>query len=382
MWARFLPEWRDRRGHHAPGRILRWLQLTATAPAYDFLDNLSAATIGTTYQGVDGALDFGATAVVQPTVVGGVSLPSIYMSPPYWNGRTGTETFVEWSLPVPAASAFTFSVGIADYGTCTDGVTFRVVVDGASLWQQNVKLGAWVNGSVDLTAFGGSTARLRIVTNPGPANDPSCDDAAFSNLAFSPLNTVTTTVPMVLSSNAVISGLSGSGTYSANGSSGTVAGVPLPGEFVLFTAPGSSVSAGSNLSKLPFLNYYGADGVLTVAGTFGNSGSVGTITSQAQGAVSRQNGIFAPTPQNGRTILSWTLALPSTTNLQLGWSTGMEDGSSSATGVQFSVRINGATYWTMFQQKPVGWLPASLDLTNWRGQNIFVAAGDAIRSSR
>jgi uncharacterized protein (TIGR03437 family) len=148
-----------------------------------------------------------------------------------------------------------------------------------------------------------------------------------------------------------------------------VGGVALPGEFVLFTAPGSSVNVGSNLAKLPFLNYLGPDGAPAIPGSIYGSGGVGSASS---GGVTKQNAIFGHPPQGGHTILSWTLALPSTSNLQLGWSMGMGDGSLSTTGVQFSVRINGATYWTMFQQNPTGWTPASLDLTSWRGQNILV----------
>jgi hypothetical protein len=50
----------------------------------------------------------------------------------------------------------------------------------------------------------------------------------------------------------------------------------------------------------------------------------------------------------------------------------MGDGCPSNTGVQFSVRINGVNYWTLFQQTPVGWSPGALDLTNWSGQTILL----------
>ncbi|MGH7487474.1 MAG: hypothetical protein ACREMY_18005, partial [bacterium] len=40
--------------------------------------------------------------------------------------------------------------------------------------------------------------------------------------------------------------------------------------------------------------------------------------------------------------------------------------------VQFSVRVNGVTYSTMFQKTPAGWTAGSLDLSSWRGQNILL----------
>jgi len=98
--------------------------------------------------------------------------------------------------------------------------------------------------------------------------------------------------------------------------------------------------------------------------------------------VTRQNAIFAHPPNEGRSILTWTLALPSKSNLQLGWSTGMGDGYLSDTGVQFSVRINGVNYWILFQQAPVGWIPNGFDLTNWQGQNVLLQlVTDSVRDN-
>jgi hypothetical protein len=50
----------------------------------------------------------------------------------------------------------------------------------------------------------------------------------------------------------------------------------------------------------------------------------------------------------------------------------MQDGSVSDTGVRFSVRVNGVTYWTLFEKTPAGWTTAALDLSNWRGQDIVL----------
>jgi len=339
-------------------------------PPYDFFGNLWAAKPGITYKGVDGPLGFGATAQILTRTAGGVTRQGIFMHPPYTRGHAGGETFVEWQAPVPASAWFSFSVGVEDSaGMCTDGVTFRVAVNGVEAWRQNVLHQGWVDGFVDLSSFAGTTARLRIVTNPGPANNPDCDWALFSNLALTSLAAVTTSVPLVLAPGANPSGFSGSGAFSAGGAGGgTVSGMSVPGQFVLFLAPGSPVSGGTSLTSLPFTTWLGAEGELPVAGAFLGSGQLMGATSAG---VTKQPAVFAHPFDNGRTILSWTLALPSANGLKLNWSSAVGDGSFT-TGVEFAVRINGTTYWTLLETTPSGWTPGSLDLSLWRSQNVLV----------
>jgi uncharacterized protein (TIGR03437 family) len=347
-----------------------FVQLTPTNP-YNFLDNLWAATIGITFNGADGPLGFGATAQVQTTTAGGMARQGIFMQPPYTGGRAGGQAFVQWQVPVSKPSAFSFSVGVDDSaGDCTDGVSFRVAVNGVEAWRQNVLHQGWVAGIVDLSSYVGTVADVRIVTDPGPAGNTNCDWASFSDLALTSLDTVKISVPLALGSGAIPSGFSGSGTFSSAGSGGgTISGVPVPGQFVFFLAPGTSADAGTALSTLPFTTWLGVDGQVPVPATIFGSGSISTTSS---GGATRQNAISGHPPNNGRTILAWTLALPSTGSLQLGWSAGMEDNCPSNTGVKFSLRINGITYWNLFQQAAEGWKPGALDLTSWKGQNVLL----------
>jgi len=353
------------------------VELAAPQP-FDFLNSLWDAQIGITYKGMDGPLAYGAMVQILTTTAGGVARQGFFMPPPYAEGHAGGETFVEWSVPVSQPSAFLFWVGVDDSAfPCTDGVTFRVVVNGVEDWRQNVLHQGWVNGTVDLSAYVGTTVQLRIVTNPGPANNPNCDWASFSNLALTSLGTVTTSVPLVLAPPIRPSSFAGSGTFSSSGSSaGTISGVPVPGQFVLFLTSGTPVSAGTSLAGLSFTTWIGGEGQLPVPGTSFNSDfsflGTGSVSTASSGGVTKQNAIFALPPNEGRAILTWTLALPSTSNLKLGWSDGMGDGCLSNTGVQFSVRINGVTYWTLFQQAPAGWNPGGLDLTDWQGQNVLL----------
>ena len=44
----------------------------------------------------------------------------------------------------------------------------------------------------------------------------------------------------------------------------------------------------------------------------------------------------------------------------------------SGTLTESNVRINGETYWTVFQKTPVGWTPGTLDLSEWRDQTVVL----------
>jgi hypothetical protein len=344
--------------------------LDLKVPSFDFLDHLWAARIGTTHNGADGLLAYGATAHLQTTTAGGVAQQGIFMHPPYTHGYAGGETFVEWPLSMSQPSIFSFSVGVDDGATCTDGVTFRVVVNGAEAWQQHVLHQGWVQGSLDLSAYVGKELNLRIVTNPGLANNVNCDWASFSQLSLTPLNKTTISVPVALQPGATVTGFSGYGTPTADSSRTLkISDISVPGWFLIAFRPGTPVASGASLTSLPVEVWSGFEGELPAPAAFAGAGTISDVTSGGQ---SRQRAILGHPPYRGRTILTWMLAIPEEGSLQLNWSAGMQDGSRSKTGVEFSVRINGETYWTLFQKAPVGWNPGTLDLSNWRGQNIVL----------
>jgi hypothetical protein len=353
------------------------IQLAPT-PTYDFVANLWAATIGATHDGMDGPLPLGNLVLAKTTTAGGVARQGIFMHPPDAQAGAGEETFAEWSLALPTSAVFTFSVGVDDAaGTCTDGVTFRVVVNGVQAWRQHVLHQGWIDGRVDLSAYAGTTVRLRIATHPGPANNWGCDWASFSALALSPLDPVTTSVPITLASGAVPSGFSGSGVLSVSGPGAVeVNSVSVPGEFTLFLAPGTAIDGAPNLASLPFTTWLGYENELPTQ-LLNDSGSVSTTTA---GGITKQNAIFAHPPNEGRTILNWVLAVPDSGG-SFNWSAALADTAWCTSGVRFEVRINGLAYWTLFQPARAGWTQGTLDLSAWRGTNILLqlvtdSAGD------
>ena len=337
--------------------------------AFDFTD-LSRARGGVRYQGADYPIGFGAAVWIQANTVGGESRSGIFIHPP-WQGQVGGETFAEYVVPVPSgAPALRFSVGIDDGASCTDGVTFRVTVSGSEMWSQNFNRGAWHDVVLSLAAYAGTTVPLRLISNPGPAGNPSCDWASWTKVAIA-APTPTIDVPITLASSSIFSGIDGAPYVPTSPTSGTVTGVAIPGGFTVFTQPGSTVASGTSLTTLPF-DVWSADqsgGLLKPGSVFG-AGSVG---SQTSGGVIKNPAIWAHPPNGGRTVLSWALRLPANP-LKLGWSAGIIDGAYSDDGVAFDVRINGLPYWSLVTgiHGDNHWTSGQLDLARWQGQNILL----------
>jgi hypothetical protein len=338
------------------------------ATAFDF-SQLLDSRLGVRYQGTETPLGNGAVVYMSQISAGGVMRTGLFTHPPY-QAQVGGETFVEYRVAIPVRGSLQFSVGVDDNASCTDGVTFRVVVNGAELWQRHVQRTGWTDAVLDLSAYGGLNVPVRLLTHPGPAGNPSCDWAMWSGVAVTPEpSTPRIDVPVSLAAGATVAGFDGDGSVSGASPAITVASVPVPGVFVLFTQPGTPVFSGTNLLLgTPFHQVWrAAHGELSVPGsTFGS----GEIRSASSGGVMKSPAVFAH-PPGGRTTLSWLLRLPANEGLRLGWSAGLADGSASDDGVDFVVRINGVSYW-QGSRSMLGWLPGSLELSRWRGQTVLL----------
>ena len=335
--------------------------------SFDFVRSLIAAHAGVRFQGVDTPLGNGAVVYESSIAAGGSTRSGLFVHPPY-QGQLGGETFVEYSVAIPPGATLAFSVGVADNASCTDGVTFRVTVAGEELWHQHVTRTGWHDVALSLTGYSGSTALLRLISNPGPASDPYCDWSVWSGVTLSGVRE-SADVPLALAGGSVVSGFEGDGTLSVTSPlSATVANLLVPGQFTIVTHPGAAVSNGTNLATVPFEVWQAARGkVAAPAGPF-DAGSVRPSTS---GGVSKTPAIFAHPPDNGRTILSWVVHLPNESPFQLEWSAGLQDGAFSDDGVAFMVLINGIVYWQLTTTAN-HWNAGALDLTRWRGQDVLI----------
>lgn len=340
--------------------------LPPAVASFDFEVGLLTSHVGVRYQGVDTPLGNGAVIVPSAITAGGDTRSGLFIHPPY-QAQIGGETFAEYSLPIPAGATLQFDVGVADNASCTDGVTFRVTVSGTLQWQQHFTRTGWHHVSLSLAAFGGSTVPLRIISNPGPANDPYCDWAVWNHVTLTaPASALSISVPLALGAGSVFSGFDGDGSFSLSGLSATVSNLPVPGHFTIFTQPGAAVSSGINLASLPFQIWHSKHDELVLPGAVFGAGAIGTITA---GGVTKSQAISAH-PPFGRTELSWSLHLPGAP-LRLWWSAGLADGATTFDGVDFRVAVNGVTCWQRTLQSNQ-WIPGNIDLDRWKGQNVLI----------
>jgi hypothetical protein len=115
---------------------------------FDFFANLGTANKGITYNGADFPLMNNANVYMYSAataVVGGSSRQAVDTTAPN-TIQIGAETFFEYTVPVPVTNgeSLSFSTGILDtaIGHRQSPMTFKVEVNGAVLWQQDVSIGS------------------------------------------------------------------------------------------------------------------------------------------------------------------------------------------------------------------------------------------------
>ena len=99
-----------------------------------------------------------------------------------WRGRTGV-AFQDFTLVLPRATPITLRGDTAlraDAVGKSDGVVFRIFVNGAKRFESNRADAEWQPFAIDLTADAGKTMTLRFETDPGPRDNPSYDFALWA----------------------------------------------------------------------------------------------------------------------------------------------------------------------------------------------------------
>jgi uncharacterized protein (TIGR03437 family) len=344
-------------------------------PAFDFYASLWQANTGITYSGADQAVGNGATAQLGPIVSGGISRTGIQAQPPYL-GPSGGETFIEYNVPVPDGyvATLSFAAGIQDgaIGLRNGPMTFMVLVNGVVAWQNDVSAGAWLAGSVDLSAFLKQSVRVRFVSTPGPSGNTAYAWGGWSALQLSvtakpSTAAFTMAVPPSLTASSLATG--GANVQIQNGVA-SVTGFSTDSTALVFVNPPAMVFGGQSLMDLPFTASQSSAGQLAGPSQVAYAGNIGVSTS---GGITKQRTVYSYAPLDGQLILSWALQLPSATPLSLSFSGGLIDGAQPySQGVMLSLRVNGTTLWSYNANLPAQWKYASADLTPWAGQNVVL----------
>ncbi|HUT37619.1 MAG TPA: DUF5696 domain-containing protein [Planctomycetota bacterium] len=111
-------------------------------------------------------LGSGAAFAATKVSCGGVERSAVFAHPP-WQGLRGA-TRGEYPVQLPDAEglALTFAVGLRDGIEVTDGVRFRVEVDGKAVFERLWGVAQWSAARVDLAPFRGRKVAIALVTDP------------------------------------------------------------------------------------------------------------------------------------------------------------------------------------------------------------------------
>ena len=113
----------------------------------------------------------------EPTIVNidGIRKASIIAHPP-----PGGQTVLQFLLSLPQAREvkFSFSMGLQD--GCSDGVFFRVLVNGETQFEHFADTFSWEDATISLSRYAGDHVLLELITDPG--KDGGCDWAHWADL--------------------------------------------------------------------------------------------------------------------------------------------------------------------------------------------------------
>ena len=113
----------------------------------------------------------------EPTIatIGETRKSSIFAHPPP-DGQTVLQFLL--SLPKAHELMFSFSMGLQE--GCTDGVFFKVLVNGETQFERFTNTFGWEDANVSLSRYAGETMLLELITDPG--EDVNCDWAHWADL--------------------------------------------------------------------------------------------------------------------------------------------------------------------------------------------------------
>jgi hypothetical protein len=115
-------------------------------------------------------------------------IPALSIHPPYQNGWGAIWADYDLTLPDTKPITLTFHNAIRDIAPPepeSDGVRFKVLVNGAPVFERFTKSKQWEPASVDLSQYAGRRVTLRLWSDPGPAHNTVCDSGYWGEPAIS-----------------------------------------------------------------------------------------------------------------------------------------------------------------------------------------------------
>lgn len=334
---------------------------------------------GVIVDGEERPMGHGASFSTESLVVGGVALQGIWAHPPFQFPRMDRgefspdfrpAVFGEYRLRLPDAAGLRFAarIGLRDPATAEaplgDGVTFRVLVDGAEIIARHCERRAWEELTADLSPWRGQEIAIALVTDVGPAGRPDFDWACWGEPRV-------TTAPRPGSSTVALEQPNQAGTLVVTDETGTrnlepgaaLVDVALPAGFV-YAREVTDVHGSVPLSELPMQAYLVSGAASTRGSVFG--GGMPTQWRQGDEVLPAVSG---HTPAWGQTHLEWLLRLPAEP-LRLAFGAAVQPGGEQ---VGFAVQVNTRTLWNGGFPGAGRMVAGAVDLSPWAGQVVLVS---------
>lgn len=160
---------------HSPLQLMR----CTSEKVEIFPDKSAAFPLPGGWSGMDSETN--TTLVFDPLVTRSPkAAPAIAIHPPFRNGPGNVR--LTWRVNLPRETPITLNTALAMRDTHapeppSDGVTFRVLVDGQPVFEKNTNAKAWEEVRVDLSPYAGKEIGLSIESDPGPRRDTTCDQS-------------------------------------------------------------------------------------------------------------------------------------------------------------------------------------------------------------
>jgi hypothetical protein len=338
----------------------------------------------TTIVGPGGPLPIADGASFQPQRISdewGVH-PAIFAHPPWKNRGPDTPlpdtTCGTFQIRLPKTGICVFSVDLALRGRAeeeSDGVTFRVLVNGKALLDRHYGKAKWEHHEVDLSAYRGQEIQLALCTSPGPDHNVQFDWALWGSPVIR-VKTPPARLPVELVSPTPIRTLlDGDGGVPltllsrADGRYEYRCTPSLPGPVTALLREPEMASVPGRLAEEPFLvSVLDANGNPTLSAP----AFVGVHPGEGASLGVERPGLSAHPPSSGRTVADFAMQLPKNSRARLQFAVGIRDGSKS-TGCRFLVLANGRTIWQLLVNKVDGWHEADVDLSDYAGQPLVLS---------
>ncbi len=347
--------------------VLFRLERMSISHEIDLLSEIHLLGTGIVHKGKELPRQKGATFQKTEVSIAGVRKSAIDAHPP-WQGIRG-DTFGEWNLSLPDSPhiRLEFDIGLAEGSENSDGVTFIVSVQDDEIFRQHYTEQKWEQIHLDLTTYRGEDVKLRLTTNPGPKKDTGWDWARWGEPKIvSEPSDAFTKVGFYLPNEPI---RSFPDTVRHIGQEQYVLNTKLPTQILFLFGPAQRVGTPYNLRDAEFIVGLQFDSVFRLGNVYGS----GERSHGIVGGVEKKS-INAHPPEDGQSVLQFSLSLPQAEEIMFSFSMGLLDENAGSDGVSFAVLLNGQNRFEHFTKAP-GWTDAQILLSEHAGETVLLELG-------